>query len=159
MPYPPAPNTPAFISITPKTASIAFSETLQLTPALTDVNRGTVSASLSYTFSSSNPALLEVDSNGLCTAVTPDDPNALNQGGIVEITVSYPFANRSTGDRISSLATITVQAAAARTQAVLILQETQYGIYGAKGFEYRVVPESAPQGTYPPGWVVAPTSK
>jgi hypothetical protein len=156
MSYPPAPSVPSFISVTPNFVSIAFSTTLQLVPVLTDTNGNTVSATKPFSYSSSNDALLSVDSDGLCSAVTPTDTNLLNEGGIVEITVSYPFANRTTGETISAVSTIKVQSNAARTQAILRTDDTQYARPAvSKWVEYQVASATAPEPTYPPGWVIS----
>jgi hypothetical protein len=157
MSYPPNPRggVPVFITVTPAVASLAFGATQQLTPILADANNRTVSASASFTYSSSNPGLATIDSDGLVTSRTPDDLNVLNEGGIVEITVSYPFANRTNSDRISVIATVTVQANAARTQAILRCEDTQYARPAiSKWVEYQVTSANAPEPTYPPGWVI-----
>jgi hypothetical protein len=157
MSYPPNPRggVPVFITVTPAVANLAFGAMQQLTPILADANNRTVSASEPFTYSSSNPSLATVDSDGLVTAYTPDDPNALNEGGIVEVTVSYPFANCTNSDRISMISTITVQANAARTQAILRCEDTQYARPAiSKWIEYQVTSANAPEPAYPPGWVI-----
>jgi len=110
MPFQPSGiGVPVKLLVSPATATLALGgTTLQLSPMLTDI-AGTEQTPVSpFTYLSSNPALLTVDANGLCTAVTPADPNALNAGGIVTVIISYPYSNRSNGDTIDVEATITV---------------------------------------------------
>jgi hypothetical protein len=156
MSYPPAPSVPAFISVSPDFVSIPFGATLQLVPSLTDTNGNTVSATKPFTYSSSNDALLSVDSSGLCLATSPADSNLLNEGGIVEITVSYPNGNRDTGETISAVSTIKVLANAARTQVIVRTDDTQYARPAvSKGIGYQVASASAPAPTYPSNWVIS----
>jgi hypothetical protein len=104
------PDAPVFISVSPTNIAIAFGTTVQLIVSLTDVNGNEIEPTEPLRFTSSNTALLTVASSGLCTAVTPDDANVLNVGGIVEIIVTYPFQNRTDSDAISASSSIKVLA-------------------------------------------------
>jgi hypothetical protein len=105
-----SPVGPVYISVSPTMVAINFSTTLQLTPVLAGSDGLPFAATKPFTYSSSNTNLLTVDSSGLCTAVTPSDPNSLNPGGIVTVTVTYSYQNRADTDAISADSVIKVLA-------------------------------------------------
>jgi hypothetical protein len=109
--YPPTPSVPAFISVTPAASSIALGgNQIQLVASLTDANGNTISASKPFTWASSNTSLLTVSSTGLCQTASPN-ANFLSVGSTrVDIVVSYPFGNRTTGETISATCQVTVTA-------------------------------------------------
>jgi hypothetical protein len=145
---------PVVISVTP-IETLNFGGTVQLNPTVTDIEGTVQTATSPYTFSSSNTTLATVDSSGLVTATMPADTTVLNNGGVIEISVSYPYANRLNGDTMSAMVTITVLANAARTQAIVRCDDTQYARPAiSKWVEYKVVPALAPPPEYPPGWVI-----
>jgi hypothetical protein len=145
------PIAPVSISVTPTNIAVAFGTTVQLEPVLTGTDGNTFSATKPFVYSSNNDALLTVDSNGLCTAVTPDDPNVLNTGGIVQITVTYPFQNRTDTDAISAVSTIKVLANTVKTQIVVRGIPASTGL-GSANLVPKIVPATAPAPSYPPGW-------
>jgi Bacterial Ig-like domain (group 2) len=150
------PDAPVFISVTPTNIAIAFGTTVQLTVTLTDVDGNTIEPTAPFTYSSSNSGLLTVDEDGLCTAMTPQDMNVLNTGGIVQITTTYPFQNRTDTDSISAVSTMKVLANTARTQAVLrtgdiIAGDSAY----SRWVDYQAASASAPAPTYPSNWVIS----
>lgn len=114
--YPPnpRPGVPTAIVVSPRDATILRGNTLQLTPTLTDATRNAVTATQSFSYSSSNSSLASVSATGLCTAAA-GDPNTLQTGGTAEIEVSYPWANEASGARIYALTKITVTVPPART--------------------------------------------
>jgi Bacterial Ig-like domain (group 2) len=129
------PIAPVSISVTPTNVAVAFGTTVQLEPVLTGSDGNPFTPTEPFTYSSSNDALLTVDSSGLCTAVTPDDPNVLNTGGIVEITVNYPYSNRTDSEFITAYSFIKVLA----TPATSIFSPTSPGVSGgdaASDFTY-----------------------
>jgi hypothetical protein len=109
--YPTAPSVPAFISVTPAASSIALGgNQIQLVASLTDANGNTISASKPFTWASSNTSLLTVSSSGLCQTASPTT-TLLSVGSTrVDIVVTYPFGNRTTGETISATAQIEVTA-------------------------------------------------
>ncbi|WP_433965984.1 Ig-like domain-containing protein [Tunturiibacter gelidiferens] len=112
---------PVNISITPASETLSLGGTLQLTAILTDVTGAKQNPLYPFAWSTSNASLATVDANGLVTAYTPSDPNVLNPGGQVSISVAYPFANNTNGDTIRATATVTVLA----TPAVTIYSQAQ----------------------------------
>lgn len=114
--YPPNPRSgvPTTIAVSPQNATILRGNTLQLNPTLTDAYGNTVTPSQSFTYSSSNPALVSVNQSGLCTAA-PLDPTVLQTGGSAQVEISYPWANDVSGAKIYASAAITVTVPAART--------------------------------------------
>lgn len=107
--YPPnpRPNVPTTIAVSPQSATIARGNTVQLSPTLTDATGNPVTATQSFTYSSSNPGLVSVDTDGLATAAA-GDPNTLQTGGTAEIEISYPFANGVSGAKIYAFVELTV---------------------------------------------------
>jgi len=84
-------SAPVNIALAPATASVALgSNTLQLAATLYDVNGNVVSPALSFTWASSNAAILTVNSSGLCTTAAVES-GVLNEGGQVTVTVTYPW--------------------------------------------------------------------
>jgi hypothetical protein len=108
MSNPTQPIVPVSLSVTPTKIAIAFGTTVQLVPVLTGSGGNPFTPTKPFTYSSSNTALLTVNDSGLCTAVTPDDPNALNTGGIVTVSVTYPYSNRTDNETISVVSVIKV---------------------------------------------------
>jgi len=155
MSYPPNPRggVPTKISVSPLNTSLAFGGTQQITATLTDAYGEVVAPSSSFSYASSNPALLMVNSSGLCTAVSPD-PSILTPGGNIAVTVTYAVGTNT----LSAVVTVTVTGTPAKTQAVVRLQSNQYGVTQSIGVDYHVVPESAPSGVYPSNWSIAPSS-
>jgi hypothetical protein len=145
------PIAPIYISVTPTNIAIAFGATVQLEPVLVGSDGNPFTPTKPFTYSSSNDALLTVDSSGLCTAVTPADPNQLNTGGVVSITVSYAYQNRTDSDAISAVSVIKVLADAVKTQIVVRGIPASTGL-GSGNLVNKVFPASAPAPSYPPGW-------
>src|SRR5271170_2390437 len=112
MSYPQPPSVPSFLSVSPTNIAVQFGTQVQLVPVLKDTSGNTLSATKPFVYSSSNTALLTVNSSGLCTAVTPSDPTQLNEGGYVTVNVSYPNGNRTTREIIYANSMIQVQSAA-----------------------------------------------
>jgi Bacterial Ig-like domain (group 2) len=155
MSNPISPIVPVNLSVSPTMIAINQSATLQLTPELTGSDGLPFSPTASFVYSSSYTALATVDDTGLVTAYTPADSNLLNEGGIVSITVTYPFSNRTDGETINAVSVIKVLANAARTQAILrtgdiIAGDSAY----SRWVEYQVGSASAPPPIYPPNWVI-----
>lgn len=107
--YPSYPRSgiPTTITVSPQTATIARGSSLQLSPVLTDAYGNTVTPTQAFTYTSSNPGLVSVNTSGLCTAAA-GDPSTLQTGGSVEIEVSYPWANGISGAKIYMFAQIIV---------------------------------------------------
>ena len=127
MSNPTQPILPVFLSVSPTKIAIAQSGTVQLVPVLIGSDGNTFAPTAAFTYDSSNTALATVSDTGLVTAYTPADPNVLNEGGIVTITVTYPFSNRSPQiETISADSVIKVLA----TPAVSIFSPTAPGISG-----------------------------
>ena len=109
--YPPnpLPNLPTKVSISPINADLALGDTLQLTATLGDASGNACTPIQPFQFQSSNPALVSVDSTGLCTASTAD-PTVLATGGQVKIQVQYLFAGSTLpgAGKISAEAVIVV---------------------------------------------------
>jgi Bacterial Ig-like domain (group 2) len=126
MSNPITPDNTVFISVTPTNIAIAFGTTVQLVPVLTDVGGNTLSATKPFIYSSSNTALATVDSSGLVTAYTPADPNVLNVGGVVQITVTYPYSNRTDNETVSATSVIKILA----TPATSIFTPAAPGVSG-----------------------------
>jgi hypothetical protein len=103
------PIVPVHLSISPTMISIAFGATVQLTATLTGSDGLPFSPTASFVYSSSNTALLTVNSSGLCTAVTPP-VHQLNTGGLVSVSVTYPFSNRTDNETISAVSAIKILA-------------------------------------------------
>jgi hypothetical protein len=154
MSSPITPIAPISLSVSPTNIAIAFGATVQLVPVLTGSDGNPFSPTKPLVYSSSNDALLTVDSSGLCTAVTPDDPNALSTGGVATITVSYPFQNRTDSDAISAASVIKVLATTAKTQIVVRGIPASTGL-GSGNLVSQVVPATAPEPSYPPGWSIS----
>ena len=96
---------PVKLFIEPSEAQLDPGQTLRLTPTLTDINGAVQTPVHPFAFRSLNPTLLSVDETGLCTTsgdttVTP---------GRVDVQVSYPFANRTSGDTIEAEAVVYVR--------------------------------------------------
>jgi hypothetical protein len=106
------------ITVSPATASLPLSGTLQLTASLTDINGEAVSPVPEFTWTSSNPALAAVDSTGMVTAAEPVE-NALNTGAAnVEIEVSYPY---QASEKIYATASLLVTVPAAYSGVVVLI--------------------------------------
>lgn len=150
--YPPnpLPGVPTSLSISPVTATLGFGDTLQLTAALADAYGSPVEPSQPFTYTSTNPGLLTVDSSGLCTAASPD-PSVLTPGGQATVTASYQLGTNT----LSASSVVTVTGTPAKTQTVVLLDSNQYGITNSTVTASKVVPETAPAGVYPSGWVIA----
>ena len=118
MSYPlnPRPNVPTSIKVSTPSAKIAFGQSVQLVPILRDAYGAVVAPTKAFTYQSTNPSLATV-SSGLVTAMTPADPNVLNAGGSVRISVAYPFANRP-AETMTTEVELTVLATAATTKFV-----------------------------------------
>ena len=111
---------PTAVILSPATATLQLGNTLQLAPTLADPYGNPVTPTQQFKFVSSNPALLTVSSSGLCTAA-PSVPNQLQTGGMVTVTVTYPFGNGSPSATIGAVVTITVTVPQAVTSSRLIL--------------------------------------
>jgi hypothetical protein len=77
--------------------SLSFGAAHQLTPVLLDVTGAVQTPTLTFTYKSSNPSLVTVDADGLCTVANPD-PTTLPPGGQVQITINYPWAGNTIGN-------------------------------------------------------------
>jgi hypothetical protein len=86
---------------------LARGSTHQLSPLLADALGNAVSPTQSFTFASSNPGLVTVSPTGFCTAA-PVDLSVLQQGGSVEIEISYPWADGVSGAKIHASVEITI---------------------------------------------------
>jgi uncharacterized protein YjdB len=126
--YPLPPSVPVYIAVSPASSTLTWAQTQQLTPALTDVNGNTIEATEPFVFTSSNTALVTVDSSGLCTVV--DEPTeALAPGGVVKVSVLYPFANGGPGaGKISAASIIAITPTPAESVSVNLLFANQYGV-------------------------------
>jgi len=151
------PDNPVFLTVSPTQIAIAFGATVQLVPLLTDVDGNTIEPTRAFIYST-NSALATVSSSGLVTATPLIDPNALQEGGIAEITVTYPYSNRTDRETISATSRIKVLANSARTVYVLRTDDTK-GDYqrpsGTKWTESTVQPVAAPEPTYPSNWNIS----
>jgi hypothetical protein len=109
--YPAPPSVPAFITVSPVNSSLQLGgNQIQLTASLTDTTGAPISATQPFVWTSSNTALLTVNDDGLCETASPD-PTQLSLGSKrVDVTVTYPYCNRTTGERISATTQITVTA-------------------------------------------------
>jgi hypothetical protein len=156
MSSPISPDNPVFLTVSPTQIAIAFGATVQLVPLLTDVDGNTIEPTRAFIYST-NSALATVSSSGLVTGASLVDPNTLQEGGIAEITVTYPFSNRSNRETISATSRIKVLANPARTVYVLRTDDT-VGAYqrsnASKWTESTVQPVAAPAPSYPSNWII-----
>ena len=155
MSNPTSPLVPVFISISPTMIAINQSATVQLTATLTGSDDRPFSPTAAFTYDSSNTALATVSETGLVTAYTPSDPNILNEGGIVTITVTYPFSNRSPQiETISAASVIRVNA----TTATSIFSPAPPGVSGGDSADDFVYLENHTAAHYRgAGWRTVPT--
>ena len=155
-PHNPLPGVAAFISVSPAAPSIRLGgNTLQFTASLTDAYGAAVSATQPFTWASSNTALLSVSSSGLCTTASPD-VTELNPGSTrVDVQVSYPFCNRTTGEIIYATAKVTVTSEGGKTQFTLRTQDKRAGDSAYSQYPQATVrPASAAAATYPSNWII-----
>ncbi len=103
---------PTKITVTPAKATVPLSGTVQLAPSLFDVNGNAVKPTQSFTYKSVNPSLASVSPSGLVTAASLAESGMLQNGGVVEVQISYPWGNNTTpgGAIIYASAYITVLA-------------------------------------------------
>lgn len=90
-PQNPRSGVPVSLTISPQSATLAAGDNLQLSPTLTDAYGTPISATQSYSYLSSNPNLVTVNGDGLCTVASQG--SGLPTGGTAEIEVSYPWAS------------------------------------------------------------------
>jgi hypothetical protein len=109
--YPAPPSVPAFIAVSPVASTLQLGgNQIQLIASLTDTTGTPISATQPFVWASSNPGLLAVSDSGLCETASPG-PTLLSVGSSrVDVSVSYPFANRTTGETITATAQIAVTA-------------------------------------------------
>ena len=117
--------------------ALGFGDTQQL-PATLTLTTTPLRLFLLSAATSSNDALLTVDSNGLYTAASPD-ATVLTSGGQVTVTVTYQFIGTNA---MSAQAIVTDLANEARTQTVVILESTRYGITSSLYTVSHLVPAS-----------------
>jgi hypothetical protein len=153
--YPTPPVVPAFIAVSPVASTLQLGgNQLQLTATLTDATGAPISATKPFVWTSSNPGLLTVSGSGLCETASPD-PTLLSVGSKrVDVVVTYPFANRTTGETI----TATAQLAITPYNSVSIFSPLAPGVSGgnvAADFVYAQNHEGS-CGRGGKGWRVVP---
>ena len=119
---------PVKLVLSPATASVALGEnTLQITATLYDQYGAVVDPTLTLKWSSSNTAILTVDSDGLCTTAAVQD-GVLNVGGQVTVSCSYPWGGiPNSTSVIYGQSVLTVNAPAAETQEYFLQTEDNAG--------------------------------
>ena len=139
----PRPGIASRVAIAPASATVAAGSTVQLVATLSDALGNAVEATQAFVWQSSNPALLSVNTSGLCTAESVSD-GSFPTGGQATVSASYPWSGAaSSGATISAQTVIFITVPPVSFGSFLRTRDSLPGIVQSGAWTRQVVPSAS----------------